>query len=98
MQSLRGELIVAWSRVVQVRNCSDFGCFEDRAYGICQCIGYGVYKTVRNVRPQGFWIEEISRFTGVKKQEELVWGGSIEGIVLSSLILDMLSLRDLLEV
>lgn len=81
-----------------MRNCSDFGCFEDRAYGICQCIGYGVYKTVRNVRPQGFWIEEISRFTGVKKQEELVWGGSIEGIVLSSLILDMLSLRDLLEV
>lgn len=56
---MRGELIVAWSRVVQVRNCSDFGCFEDRAYGICQCIGYGVYKTVRNVRPQGFWIEEI---------------------------------------
>lgn len=49
------------------------------------------------MRPQGFSLEQIPRFTGLRKQEEQVWDGGIEGIALNSSLLDMLRLRGLLE-
>lgn len=43
-------------------------------------LGMG-YMRQGEIRPQGFWPEQVSRFTGVRKQEQ-VWGGSREGVVL----------------
>lgn len=55
------------------------------------------YMRQREMTPR-FLLEQISRFTWVRTQEEQVWGGGIKGIVLNSSILDMLNLRGLLEI
>lgn len=53
-----------------------------------------MYETMRNKTPR-FGLGQIPRFTRVGKQEEQVWDGAVEGIVLSSSVLDMLSLKGL---
>lgn len=58
---------------------------------------YMGYMRQREMTPR-FLLEQISRFTWVRTQEEQVWGGGIKEIVLNSSILDMLTLRGLLEI